>query len=349
MEKTILITGGAGFIGSALIRLLSSERPHYKIINVDCLTYASSLESLAEVEDLPSYKLEKVNICDRDIVNNLFSKYKPTGIIHLAAESHVDRSIDEPNKFIQTNINGTFNLLEAAKEFWTSLPKMKKLDFRFHHVSTDEVFGTLGAKGMFSETSPYAPRSPYSSSKASSDMLVQAWNHTYGLPTLITNTSNNYGPFQFPEKLIPKMILRAIEEKSLPIYDKGKNIRDWLHVEDHARALLTVYEYGKPGNTYNIGGRCEKTNIDVVKQICLILDEIIPPKKTKSRNNLIDFVQDRPGHDYRYAIDPTKIETELGWKPEIEFESGLRATVEWYIRHKTEWCTNRFHSVKGQL
>ena len=341
--STILVTGGAGFIGSTLVRHLIGSTG-CRVINADKLTYAGNIDSLAEVMDSPRHVFEQVDICDTGAIAELFEKHRPNAVMHLAAESHVDRSICGPAEFIQTNIVGTYNLLEAARQYWNDLAPEKQEQFRFLHVSTDEVYGSLGPEGLFHEDSPYHPNSPYSASKASSDHLVRAWHHTYGLPVLITNCSNNYGPYQFPEKLIPLMILNALEGKSLPVYGKGENVRDWLYVEDHARALHTVLEKGLPGRTYNIGGRCEKKNIEVVRAICDILDEIASdsqfptaysPQPT-SYSSLITFVPDRPGHDLRYAIDDTRIRTELGWAPQESFETGLKKTVRWYMDN-TEW------------
>ncbi len=335
----VLITGGAGFIGSALVRYLI-KNTDYRIINADKLTYAGNLDSLADVMSSPEHVFEQADICDARAVNSLFENHRPDAVMHLAAESHVDRSITGPAEFIQTNITGTYNLLEAARQYWTGLKNPAKESFRFLHVSTDEVYGDLRADDPpFTEQTPYAPSSPYSASKASSDHLVRAWHRTFGLPNLITNCSNNYGPYQFPEKLIPLMILNALEGRSLPVYGKGENIRDWLFVEDHARALHTVLEKGSPGHTYNIGGNCEKQNIEVVRAICDILDEMKPVTSDKeehlsrvtSHRSLITFVPDRPGHDLRYAIDDTRIRQELGWTPKETFESGLEKTVRWYI------------------
>jgi dTDP-glucose 4,6-dehydratase len=335
----ILVTGGAGFIGSAVIRYIIKNTSH-SVINLDNLTYAGNLESLAEVDKSERYVFEKVDICDRLEVARVFSQHKPGAVMHLAAESHVDRSIDESAAFIQTNIVGTYTLLEATRFYWLNLDGGSKSLFRFHHVSTDEVYGDLeNSEKLFTEATPYAPSSPYSASKASADHLVRAWWRTYGLPVLISNCSNNYGPYHFPEKLIPLVILNALEGKSLPVYGKGNQIRDWLYVEDHAYALYKIITEGKAGETYNIGGRNEKRNLDVVRAICALLEELAPekPPGVRSYEELITFVQDRPGHDQRYAIDAGKARRELGWAPENTFESGLRKTVEWYL-HNLEWC-----------
>ena len=335
-SKRILVTGGAGFIGSALVRLLVQNNSRF-VVNVDALTYAGNLESLSEVEDSDNYCFEQVNICDMQALTRLFDKYKPDAVMHLAAESHVDRSIDGPAAFIDTNIVGTYNMLETARSYWNQLEEDRKCNFRFHHISTDEVYGSLPEAGLFTETSPYQPNSPYSASKAASDHLVRAWFHTYGLPVLLTNCSNNYGPYQFPEKLIPLMILNALEGKPLPVYGTGDNVRDWLYVDDHVKALAVVLEKGVPGETYNIGGHNEKTNMDVVKTVCALLDELVPESAFKPHEKLIEFVKDRPGHDKRYAIDATKIKNELSWVPEETFETGLRKTVQWYLDNK-QWC-----------
>lgn len=332
MSQTLLITGGAGFIGSALIRYLLSQ-VDCRVVNVDKLTYAASTESLEFATKDLRYAFEQVDICDSVTLKHVFSRYKPDGVIHLAAESHVDRSIDGPGEFVQTNIVGTFRLLEVASEYWQSLPHEKRASFRFHHVSTDEVYGTLGETGYFTETTPYAPNSPYSASKAGSDHLVRAWHHTYKLPTLITNCSNNYGPYQFPEKLIPLMILNAIDGKPLPVYGAGLNVRDWLYVEDHARALYTVYSKGVVGEQYNIGGHNEKRNIDLVHHLCELLDEMLPESPHRPHSRLISCVEDRKGHDLRYAIDAGRIERDLGWVPQETFESGIRKTVRWYLEN----------------
>lgn len=343
--KTVLVTGGAGFIGSAVVRQLISETGH-KVVTVDKLTYAANLSSLADARDHERHSFEQVDIADRAAIRGVFERHKPDAVMHLAAESHVDRSIDGPGEFITTNIVGTFELLEAARAHWNSLTGDARANFRFHHISTDEVFGSLGAEGFFTETSPYQPNSPYSASKASSDHLVRAWHETYGLPTVMTNCSNNYGPYHFPEKLIPLVILNGLEGKPLPVYGKGDNIRDWLYVEDHARALRLVMEKGVPGQTYNIGGHNERRNIDVVHAICDLLDELRPA--ATSRRDLITFVTDRPGHDQRYAIDAAKIERELGWRPQETFETGLRRTVEWYLANEDWWRAIRDGSYQGQ-
>ena len=334
-SKTIFVTGGAGFIGSAVVRQFIAETDA-QVVNIDKLTYAGNLATLADAMDDPRHSFERVDICDAVAIAGLFDKYQPDAIMHLAAESHVDRSIDGPADFIQSNIVGTYTLLEAARAYWNSLAGAKREAFRFHHISTDEVFGSLGAEGFFREDSTYQPNSPYSASKASSDHLVRAWHHTYGLPTLMTNCSNNYGPYQFPEKLIPLIILNALDGKPLPIYGKGDNIRDWLFVEDHARALRLVLDTGMVGETYNIGGHNEKTNLEVVQTICATLDELRPAANGQPYAGLITYVTDRPGHDQRYAIDASKIERELGWKPQESFETGLRKTVEWYME-KADW------------
>lgn len=337
MSKTFLVTGGAGFIGSAVIRELI-RNSDFNVVNVDKLTYAGNLESLREVSDNSRYHFEKVDICDAAEVERLFNHYQPDVVMHLAAESHVDRSIDGPAEFINTNIVGTYTLLEAARKYWQEQGKSE--GFRFHHISTDEVYGDLhGSDDLFTETTPYAPSSPYSASKASSDHLVRAWHRTYDLPTVLTNCSNNYGPYHFPEKLIPLMILNALDGKPLPVYGDGSQIRDWLYVEDHARALLKVATDGKVGETYNIGGHNEKKNITVVQLICELLEELVPekPASVTSYTDLITFVADRPGHDLRYAIDASKMEKELGWVPAETFESGMRKTVKWYLENKSWW------------
>jgi dTDP-glucose 4,6-dehydratase len=329
----ILVTGGAGFIGSAVIRHII-ENTHHHVLNVDKLTYAGNLESLQSIEQSERYQFFQTDICDQVELEKIFENFQPNVVMHLAAESHVDRSIDGPATFIQTNIVGTYSLLEAARKYWLSLTAEVKESFRFHHISTDEVYGDLeGTTDLFKETTPYAPSSPYSASKASSDHLVRAWHRTYGLPTIVTNCSNNYGPYHFPEKLIPLVILNALDMKPLPIYGKGDQIRDWLFVEDHARALYQVVTTGAVGQTYNIGGHNEKQNIEVVKTICNILDELKPQANGQKYESLIKFVEDRPGHDLRYAIDAGKIEKDLGWKPLETFETGIRKTVEWYLNN----------------
>jgi dTDP-glucose 4,6-dehydratase len=335
----ILITGGAGFIGSAVIRHIIKNTQD-TAINLDKLTYAGNLESLSTVDNSERYFFEQVDICNRIELDRVFQEYQPDVVMHLAAESHVDRSIDGPAAFIETNIVGTYTLLEATRAYWNELELEKKLAFRFHHISTDEVYGDLeGTDDLFTETTSYSPSSPYSASKASSDHLVRAWQRTYGLPTLVTNCSNNYGPYHFPEKLIPLVILNAMEGKPLPVYGNGMQIRDWLFVEDHARALYKVMTEGVVGETYNIGGHNEKANIDVVKTICLLLEELVPskPEGVVRYSDLITYVTDRPGHDVRYAIDATKIENDLNWTPEETFESGIRKTVEWYLNNSNWW------------
>lgn len=335
----ILVTGGAGFIGSAVVRHIISDTQD-SVINVDKLTYAGNLESLEGVSDNARYTFEPVDICNRAELDRVFNQHKPDAVMHLAAESHVDRSIDGPAAFIKTNIVGTYTLLEAARSYWNQLNSDKKAAFRFHHISTDEVYGDLeGTDDLFTEETSYEPSSPYSASKASSDHLVRAWLRTYGLPTIVTNCSNNYGPFHFPEKLIPLMILNALDGKALPVYGNGMQIRDWLFVEDHARALYKVVTEGEVGETYNIGGHNEKANIEVVKTICALLEELVPnkPQGVAQYLDLITYVKDRPGHDVRYAIDASKIERELGWKPRETFESGIRKTVEWYLNNNTWW------------
>lgn len=334
----ILVTGGAGFIGSAVVRQLIRDNC-YEVVNLDSLTYAGNRESLSEVSESSLYTFEQIDICDSEAVGIIFDKHQPDKVMHLAAESHVDRSIEGPTDFIQTNIVGTFHLLDRAKHYFDGLSCVKKRQFMFHHVSTDEVYGDLADTGdFFTEETPYAPSSPYSASKASSDHLVRAWGRTYGLPIVITNCSNNYGPYHFPEKLIPHVILNALSGKPLPIYGNGLQIRDWLFVDDHAKALLRVITKGAVGETYNIGGHNEKTNIEVVEMICDLLEELVPekPAGVASYRKLIEFVKDRPGHDARYAINASKIQRELGWKPEETFETGLRKTVQWYLDN-TEW------------
>ena len=336
----ILITGGAGFIGSALIRHIIADTGH-AVLNIDKLTYAGNLDSLAAVADSTRYRFARIDICDRAALDAAFAAFQPDAVMHLAAESHVDRSIDGPGAFIHTNITGTYTLLEAARSYWLCLDAAGKAAFRFHHISTDEVYGDLhGTEDLFTERTPYAPSSPYSASKAASDHLVRAWQRTYGLPALISNCSNNYGPYHFPEKLIPHMILNALHGKALPVYGNGLQVRDWLYVDDHARALLAVCTRGVPGETYNIGGHNEQTNLHVVQSICALLEALAPERKPTGLANyadLITFVTDRPGHDARYAIDATKIGRELGWVPKESFESGLRKTVQWYLDNPGWW------------
>ena len=341
----VMVTGGAGFVGSAVVRLLVGEIG-VGVINVDALTYAGNLASVAPVADHPRYRFVRADIRDGKGMADLLEAEQPDAVMHLAAESHVDRSIDGPATFIETNIVGTYVLLEAARTYWSSLPPARKDIFRFLHISTDEVYGSLGRDGMFSETTPYAPNSPYSASKAASDHLVRAWHHTYGLPVLTTNCSNNYGPYHFPEKLIPLMILNGLEGKPLPVYGKGENVRDWLFVEDHARALWTVLTKGQVGAVYTVGGQAEHTNIDVVRRICALLDELAP--EAHPREALITFVADRPGHDARYAMDITRISGELGWRPQESFESGLRKTVMWYLTNRFWWEAIRSGRYAGE-
>jgi dTDP-glucose 4,6-dehydratase len=330
----ILVTGGAGFIGSALVRHLVLDQG-YEVLNVDALTYAGNLASLSMVEALPNYRFLKANICDGAAMTQAVAEFAPDRIMHLAAESHVDRSITGAADFVQTNVIGTFTLLEAARTYWAGLEPTKRAAFRFLHVSTDEVYGSLGDVGLFEETTPYDPSSPYSASKAASDHLAKAWHRTYGLPIVVSNCSNNYGPFHFPEKLIPLTILNALAGQRLPVYGKGENVRDWLYVEDHARALDLIAERGRVGETYNVGGRNERRNIDVVRRICRALDRLSPGNQP--REELIEFVTDRPGHDARYAIDATKLETELGWRAQEDFDSGIEKTVQWYLDNRWWW------------
>tara|TARA_B110000879_G_C11183025_1_gene519596 strand:+ start:6040 stop:7107 length:1068 start_codon:yes stop_codon:yes gene_type:complete len=337
--KVILVTGGAGFIGSNLIRFILNNF-NFHVVNVDALTYAGNLDSISDIETNSRYRFEECNICDENRIKDILDKYKPSIVMHLAAESHVDRSIEDPRAFLETNILGTYSLLNNSLNYYQELSDEDKLNFRFHHISTDEVYGDLeGTQDLFIETTSYAPSSPYSASKASSDHLVRAWGRTYGLPIMITNCSNNYGPYHFPEKLIPHIILNALHGKPLPIYGDGLQVRDWLYVEDHAKALMKVALEGRVGETYNIGGHNEKTNIEVVKAICEILEELVPikPKNVSNYSDLINFVEDRPGHDTRYAIDASKIQKELEWIPEESFESGLRKTILWYLDNRIWW------------
>ena len=342
-KKTVLVTGGNGFIGTNLVRMLVGSG-EYRVVNLDALTYAANPLSLADLEGNPDYEFVKGNITNRVLVASLFEKYQPVGIFHLAAESHVDRSIVSGDDFVQTNVVGTYTLLEAARTYWSGLPDELKNTFRFLHISTDEVFGSLGPEGYFTEETPYAPKNPYSASKAASDHFVRAFHHTYGLPTVITNCSNNYGPYQFPEKVIPLMILNALSGKLLPVYGDGLNVRDWIYVGDHCKAVKLAFEKGQPGEVYAVGSHNEQKNIHLVNQICSILDEIAPPSEVhqlrkqglESYSELINFVEDRLGHDRRYAIDPTRIRSELGWQPEMSFEEGLRHTIEWYLSNP-EW------------
>ncbi|QBG47343.1 dTDP-glucose 4,6-dehydratase [Verrucomicrobia bacterium S94] len=344
--KKVIVTGGAGFIGSAVCRHLVKDKG-CQVLNLDKLTYAGVPESLKEIADNTLYRFSRVDVCDKEAVTTAFADFQPDAVMHLAAESHVDRSIDGPAAFMETNIMGTYTMLECARNYWNGLPEDRQAAFRFHHISTDEVYGSLGAEGLFEETTPYDPRSPYSASKASSDHLVKAWFHTYGLPVVITNCSNNYGPYHFPEKLIPLVILNALEGRELPVYGKGDNIRDWLYVEDHARALVTVVEKGTPGETYNVGGRNERTNLEVVETICSILDELRPRPSGRYRD-LITFVKDRPGHDARYAIDATKLENELGWKAQENFDTGIKKTVQWYLDNDWWWRPLREGRYSGE-
>jgi len=341
----ILVTGGAGFIGSAVCRHLVLDK-RWTVLNLDKLTYAANLKSLAAVETQSNYRFVRTDICDRAALSALFQEFAPEAVMHLAAESHVDRSITGPAEFISTNINGTHCLLDAARGYWSDLNGEAKERFRFHHISTDEVYGSLGPDELFHELTPYDPRSPYSASKAASDHLVNAWHHTYGLPVVISNCSNNYGPYHFPEKLIPLVILNALEGKPLPVYGDGLNVRDWLYVEDHVRALVLVLTKGRVGHSYNIGGRSERTNLQVVETICDLVDELRPGPR--SRRDLISFVPDRPGHDRRYAIDPSKIENELAWRSQETFETGLRKTVHWYLDHPAWWQPLRSKVYAGE-
>jgi len=345
--QKILVTGGAGFIGSAVVRHLVNNL-NCSVVNVDKLTYAGNLSSLSSVDQNPLYSFEYADINDRSLITVILDKHQPDAIMHLAAESHVDRSIDGPSDFIQTNIVGTYSLLECARSYWRQLSSSKQDDFRFHHISTDEVFGTLGETDSFTEETAYDPRSPYSASKASSDHLVRAWHETFGLPVVLSNCSNNYGPYHFPEKLIPLMIIKALKGEKLPVYGTGENIRDWLYVDDHANALCKILFEGKKGESYNVGGNAEVSNLDVVRNICRLLDELSPRPGMSRYEEQIDFVADRPGHDYRYAIDSTKIRNELGWKPIETFETGLRRTVEWYLANSSWWKPILTGEYRGQ-
>lgn len=346
-HQKILITGGAGFIGSAVVRQLIDETTA-EVCNVDKLTYAGNLSSLGDVQHSSRHYFCQADICDASAMAQIFAEFHPDAVMHLAAESHVDRSIDGPAEFIQTNVVGTFTLLDAATAYWRNLDDAARQSFRFHHISTDEVFGSLGAEGMFTETTAYDPRSPYSASKASSDHLVRAWHHTHGLPVVVTNCSNNYGPYHFPEKLIPLVILKAISGQSLPVYGDGSNVRDWLHVEDHARALRLVVSEGVPGETYCVGGNSERTNLEVVYAICDELDAVLPREDGLSYRDQITFVSDRPGHDFRYSIDTAKIAQKLGWQPRESFESGITKTVRWYLDNKDWWRAIQDGSYRGE-
>lgn len=347
MSLKILVTGGAGFIGSALIRHLISNSSH-QVLNIDALTYAGNLSSLEEIADSDHYSFARADICDTDALAALVKGFEPDIITHLAAESHVDRSIDGPSAFIQTNVVGTFSMLRVALDYWRALPQERQARFRFHHISTDEVFGALGDHGFFTEETAYDPRSPYSASKAGSDHLVSAWHHTYGLPTLITNCSNNYGPHHFPEKLIPLVIIKCLAGEPLPVYGKGDNVRDWLYVDDHVRALQAVFEGGKVGQSYMVGGRSERTNLGVVHTICDTLDRIQPRADGESYRAQITFVSDRPGHDFRYAIDASKLEQELGWVPLESFESGMEKTIRWYLDNRPWWEAIQSGAYRGE-
>jgi dTDP-glucose 4,6-dehydratase len=347
MASRIIVTGGAGFIGGAVIRQLIDETDAV-VLNIDALTYAASPEALATVGSNPRYTFRKIDICDARGVREALRHHQPDAVLHLAAETHVDRSIDRPAAFIETNVVGTHSLLDAALDYWRGLKDGDKAAFRFVHVSTDEVFGSLPPTGAFTEASPYAPNSPYAASKAAADHLARAWQATYGLPTIITNCSNNYGPFQFPEKLIPLMIIKAFAEEPLPVYGRGDQVRDWMHVDDHARGLRAVLDRGRIGESYNIGGRCERTNLDVVERLCAILDRARPRPSGRPHRDLISFVADRPGHDKRYAMDPSKIERELGWSSRVDFEQGLRETVGWYLDNRGWWDAIRQRRYGGQ-
>ena len=345
MAERILVTGGAGFIGSALCRHLIAE-PAAVVINLDKLTYAANLDSLAPIADHPRYRFERADICDAGALRRLFSQYRPDAVFHLAAESHVDRSIDGPAAFIETNVVGSYLLLEAARYYWGGLSEAARNDFRYIHVSTDEVYGSLGTEGLFEEDTAYRPNSPYSASKAAADHLARAWHHTYGLPVIVTNCSNNYGPFQFPEKLIPLTIVNALAGKRLPVYGQGLNRRDWLHVEDHVRGLCLALAKGRPGAKYNFGGAAERSNIEVVRTICTILDRLHPAPANKPHERLIEFVTDRPGHDLRYAIDASRARSELGWSAQEIFETGLEKTVRWYLENR-DWCERALQGRYG--
>jgi len=340
----LIVTGGAGFIGSAVVRRAIAEG--LQVVNLDALTYSASLDNVASVSTHPDYAFEHADICDAAAVAAIFERHQPDAIMHLAAESHNDRAIDGPIDFVRTNVLGTAVLLEAARRYWMGLPAVRRESFRFHHVSTDEVFGALGEDGAFSEATPYDPNSPYSASKAGADHLVRAWGRTFGLPVVITNCANNYGPFQFPEKLIPLMILNALEGKPLPVYGKGENVRDWIHVDDHAAGLITVATRGRPGQTYLLGGNAERRNIDVVQTICSVMDRLVPGGAPHAR--LITYVTDRPGHDFRYAIDCSRIDRELGWRPRETFETGLEKTVRWYLENREWWQAIRSGSYRGE-
>lgn len=345
--KKILVTGGAGFIGSALVRYLVGKTD-YRVLVIDSLTYAGNLSSLADVSKSARFQFAQADICDFSTIASFLSEFKPDIVTHLAAESHVDRSIDGPSAFVQTNVVGTFSMLDASLQYWRSMPSDMQSEFRFHHISTDEVFGALGDEGFFTESTAYDPRSPYSASKAGSDHLVRAWHHTYGLPVLITNCSNNYGPFHFPEKLIPLMIIKSLMGETLPVYGKGANIRDWLYVDDHVSALHAVFERGTVGESYMIGGRSERTNLAVVQQICDILDQRQPRPDGKSYRQQIAYVSDRPGHDFRYAIDASKLEQELDWRPSETFESGITKTVDWYLENREWWQAIQSGTYRGE-
>ena len=347
MDGTVLVTGGAGFIGSAVVRHLIGGTG-VRVVNVDALTYAASPESLADAATSTRYDFARVDVRDGAALRDLLTRHEPRAVLHLAAETHVDRSIDGPATFLDTNVVGTLMLLEAGRDYWTGLEGAGRERFRLLHVSTDEVYGSLGPEGLFTEASPYRPRSPYAATKAAADHLAMAWHHTFGLPVIVTNCSNNYGPYQFPEKLIPQMILSALENRPLPIYGDGRQVRDWLHVDDHARALLAVLRHGRPGEVYNIGARGERTNLEVVEGICDVLDTLRPRKDGASHRERMAHVTDRPGHDRRYAIDPRKVERETGWRAEVTFEEGLAATVRWYLEHEDWWSRIRSDRYRGE-